>query len=59
MHRVSATIDPAMPNILWYGVAPPAGENYSGSPSGTCNDCHSVAKSNDYVQSPPLQLDKL
>ena len=53
------TINPAMPNILWRGVAPPAGENYSGSPSGTCNDCHSAAKANDYVQSPPLQFDKL
>jgi hypothetical protein len=53
-------LDPNAPDsapvLLWRGVAPPAGENYSGSQSGTCNDCHGAARNNDSVQSPPLQL---
>jgi len=50
------SINPDMPSIVWRGVAPPAGENYGGSSGGTCNDCHSAARANDFVQSPPLQL---
>lgn len=56
-------LDPTRPDtapaILWFGVAPPSGENYSGSATGTCNDCHGAARSNDCVLSAPLQLDRL
>jgi hypothetical protein len=43
--------------IQWRGLTPPVDQGYGGPLSGgTCNDCHAVAKANDYVQSPPLQL---
>jgi|HubBroStandDraft_6_1064221.scaffolds.fasta_scaffold522331_2 hypothetical protein len=29
--------------IVWRGVAPPAGETYSGNVSGDCNQCHQGA----------------
>jgi hypothetical protein len=41
--------------ILWRGAEPPAGQAYSGEPTA-CNTCHGTAKSNDFVQSQPLQL---
>ena len=43
------------PSILWNGSEPPAGQSYSGNPTA-CNDCHSGAKQNDYVESPELSL---
>jgi hypothetical protein len=43
------------PVIVWRGVGPPAGENYS--QTGTsCNDCHSAGSDNDFVRSEPLSL---
>jgi hypothetical protein len=41
--------------ILWDGPEPPPGSTY-GMDATTCNVCHSMAKSNDYVQSQPLLL---
>jgi hypothetical protein len=41
--------------ILWRGAEPPAGQSYSGDPTA-CNTCHGTAKTDDFVQSPPLQL---
>ncbi|HEY3593510.1 MAG TPA: hypothetical protein VGL13_06540 [Polyangiaceae bacterium] len=42
--------------INWRGYGPPNGsESYGGDPM-VCIGCHSTAKNNDYVQSPPLQL---
>jgi hypothetical protein len=43
------------PGILWTGAQPPPGMSYSGNPEA-CNECHGLAKSNDYVQSPELLL---
>ncbi len=42
-------------SILWSGSEPPAGQTYSGNPTA-CNDCHSSAKQNDYVESSDLLL---
>lgn len=42
---------------VWRGVGPPVGEKYGGDPDGGCNGCHGAAKSNDFVLSPPLQLE--
>jgi hypothetical protein len=41
--------------IRWAGSEPPPGDVYAGDPT-SCNACHADAKSNDYVQSQPLQL---
>ncbi|HEY2517870.1 MAG TPA: hypothetical protein VGI39_43670 [Polyangiaceae bacterium] len=41
--------------ILWGGTAPPAGEQYANT-GITCNDCHSMASANDFVQSHVLNL---
>ena len=38
--ELDPTAPDTAPGIIWRGVTPPAGENYSGSQSGTCNDCH-------------------
>jgi hypothetical protein len=46
---------PATPAIIWGGSEPPPGQSYSGDPTA-CNDCHSGAKQNDYVESPELSL---
>jgi hypothetical protein len=43
--------------ILWGGPTPPPGMTYSGNPTA-CNDCHSDAKQNDYVESSALLLSK-
>lgn len=45
-----------MPSIHWRGFGPPLGSEVYGGDPNACSDCHSNAKSNDYVQSPPLQL---
>jgi hypothetical protein len=42
---------------VWRGVGPPVGEKYGGDPNGGCNGCHGAAKDNDFVLSPPLQLE--
>jgi hypothetical protein len=48
-------LDDTNVQIVWRGVAPPAGESYApGSP--TCNDCHGNAKGNDFVWSTALSL---
>jgi hypothetical protein len=44
------------PAILWRGVGPPIGDTYEGEAS--CNGCHALAASNDFVQSPPLALSR-
>lgn len=50
------TVDPQdSASIRWGGSEPPPGDPYAGDPT-SCNECHGTAKSNDYVQSPPLQL---
>ncbi|MBX7112698.1 MAG: hypothetical protein K1X64_00085 [Myxococcaceae bacterium] len=46
------------PAIVWRGITPPAGERYHGVAGGACNDCHQGARSNDFVQSEPLQLSR-
>ncbi len=46
------------PAIVWRGITPPAGEQYQGVAGGACNDCHQRARSNDFVQSEPLQLSR-
>jgi len=36
--------------IQWRGFGPPAGgDMYGGDANGACNDCHVIAKANDYV----------
>jgi len=42
--------------IKWRGVGAPTGEEYGGDPHGTCNNCHGMAKANDFVKSPALAL---
>lgn len=44
------------PQINWRGFGPPLGTEVYGGDPNACSDCHSNAKANDYVQSPPLQL---
>ena len=44
--------------IIWRGFGPPVTEQYGGDFTG-CAPCHAGSKSNDYVQSPNLQLNKL
>jgi hypothetical protein len=48
--------DDASVAIMWRGVGAPKGEEYGGDPLGTCNDCHSMAKENDYVQAERLRI---
>ncbi len=50
--------DPLAGPVLWKGTDSPAG-TYAGLTGTGCNECHALAKSNDYVQSPPLDLSKL
>jgi hypothetical protein len=52
-------VDESTVTIVWRGVGPPAGEMYGGDPNGGCNGCHGGAKSNDFVLSEALSLDKL
>lgn len=47
---------PEQPFIRWRGLGPPNGEAYGGVGNSGCNNCHSGAWENDFVQSPPLQL---
>ena len=43
--------------IQWHGFGPPAGADmYGGDANGACNDCHVIAKANDYVLAPWLAL---
>jgi hypothetical protein len=42
--------------IVWRGLGPPAGEGYGGAGNTDCNNCHTGAWENDFVQSAPLQL---
>jgi hypothetical protein len=54
--RQSAT---GQSTIVWRGLGPPIGEGYSAQ-GASCNDCHGeMAKGNDFVQGPPLQLSSL
>jgi hypothetical protein len=48
-------LDETNVDIIWRGVAPPAGESYAPG-SVTCNACHGNAKGNDYVWSTALAL---
>jgi hypothetical protein len=41
--------------ILWRGVGPSAGEAYASTPT-LCNDCHGMARSNDFVWTAGLEL---
>jgi hypothetical protein len=55
---LSNTDDPTFPvNINWCGYGPPLGtvDSYGGNVN-TCNDCHVLAASNDYVWTEALQL---
>ncbi len=47
------------PHLIWHGVTPLMGENYTGSSSGSCNDCHGADKTNDSVLAAPLLLSNL
>jgi hypothetical protein len=42
--------------IVWRGINAPVGEDYGGDPSGGCNTCHGLSRSNDYVKSPEVRL---
>ena len=42
--------------ILWRGLGPPAGEGYGGPSNTGCNNCHSGAWDNDFVQAAALNL---
>lgn len=43
--------------IEWRGFGPPAGgDNYGGDANGACNDCHGIARANDYVLASWLTL---
>jgi hypothetical protein len=48
-------LDDTNVEILWRGVAPPAGESYAPG-STTCNVCHAGARANDFVWSTALTL---
>jgi hypothetical protein len=48
-------VDDTNVQIIWRGVAPPAGESYAPG-SVTCNDCHGAAKGNDFVWTTGLAL---
>jgi hypothetical protein len=48
-------LDDTNVEIVWRGVAPPAGDMYAPG-SVTCNDCHAGAQSNDFVWSTALSL---
>jgi hypothetical protein len=52
--ELDTTVDP--PDIIWRGVAPPAGIVYSTVSAVDCSGCHAAARANDYVQDPGLQL---
>ncbi|MFO0555809.1 MAG: hypothetical protein U0271_45955 [Polyangiaceae bacterium] len=52
-------IDELTVEKIWSGVGPPAGEMYGGDPNASCNTCHVGNADNDYVGSPPLDLDTL
>lgn len=41
--------------IVWRGVGPPTGEAYASTPN-LCNDCHGMARSNDFVWTVGLKL---
>ncbi|MBK7857501.1 MAG: hypothetical protein IPJ65_02525 [Archangiaceae bacterium] len=42
--------------IRWRGLGPPDGETYGGPGNSGCNNCHSGAWDNDFVQAEPLKL---
>ncbi len=44
------------PLILWRGTAPPAGETYNGTPTASCNACHTNFTANDFVGGTALTL---
>ncbi len=48
------------PSAEWRGTEPPAGRNYrcllTTNASPDCNACHAASRSNDFVNSAPLQL---
>jgi hypothetical protein len=50
--------DPLAGLVLWKGTDSPSG-TYNGLTQTGCNECHALAKGNDYVQSPVLDLSKL
>ncbi|HXN30856.1 MAG TPA: hypothetical protein VN894_03300 [Polyangiaceae bacterium] len=41
--------------IVWRGVGPPGGEAYGATPT-LCNDCHAMARGNDFVWTAGLDL---
>ena len=43
--------------IDWRGIAPPEGHGYGKIIGGSCNGCHSLALSRDFVQTQELSLD--
>lgn len=45
-------------SIQWRGDGPPPDGGYGGIANVGCVYCHTVAKANDYVQTPELQLDR-
>ncbi len=44
------------PFIRWRGLGPPNGEAYGGPGNSGCNNCHTGAWQNDFVQAAALQL---
>jgi hypothetical protein len=51
-------VDDAHVAIVWRGIGPPSGEQYGGSPNA-CNDCHGLAKKNDFVWTQGLSLSSM
>lgn len=49
------SVDETNVAIVWRGAVPPAGESY-GAVSSICNDCHTMARSNDFVWTAGLAL---
>jgi hypothetical protein len=52
------SVDESNATILWRNVGPPSGEAYGASPN-ICNDCHEMARTNDYVWTAGLDLSSL
>ncbi|HLL53923.1 MAG TPA: hypothetical protein VK447_10275 [Myxococcaceae bacterium] len=52
---VPSELNPSNWLITWRGLGPPIGAEY-GNTGQTCNDCHALARENDFVKAPVLGL---
>ncbi len=53
-----ANVDANDVTIVWRGVGPMNNDPYAGNPE-LCNDCHSLARTNDFVWTAGLELSSL